>query len=156
VGSVSIGVESPLQDEVRAMIAALNKLLLSLSPPDACFHMSVEEMAEHHTTVFVARDNGAAVALGAFRRHADGIGQVKRMYTLPAHQARGIGGRILAEIEALARKEGDRRLVLEAGLEHTHAGAWRVYERGGFSPCGRVLDYPDSPYCSFFEKTLAA
>ena len=31
------------------------------------------------------------------------VGEVKRMYTLPSHQGRGIGGRILALIEALAR-----------------------------------------------------
>ena len=34
--AVTIAVESPLQDEVRTLIAELNTVLLALSPPEAC------------------------------------------------------------------------------------------------------------------------
>ena len=115
--------------------------------------MTAEQMAQPDTTVFLARDDGTAVACGALRRHADRTGEVKRMYTRPSHQGRGIGGRILAEIEALAHKEGFERLVLETG--DRHPAAWRVYERAGFVRCGRVLDYPDSPHSVFYEKAVA-
>ncbi len=114
--------------------------------------MSVEEMAGPDTTVFVARENGMAVACGALLRHASGVGEVKRMYTLPPHQGRGIGGRILARIEALACAEGLRELVLETG--NRHPAAWRVYERAGFVRCGVVLDYPDSEWSVFYRKEL--
>ncbi len=150
--AVSIAVESPLQDDVRDLIAALNENLLALTPPEHCFHMTAEEMARPDTTVFVARENGVAIACGALRRHAGGIGEVKRMYTVPAHQGKGIGGCILEAIEALARKEGFRRLVLETG--DRHPAAWRVYERAGFTRCGVVLDYPDDPWSVFYEKQL--
>jgi putative acetyltransferase len=43
--------------------------------------------------------------------------------------------------------------VLETG--HVHDAAWRVYERGGFTRCGPVLDYPPSDYSIFYEKALA-
>ncbi len=36
-------------------------------------------MAEPDTTVFVGRDDGVAVAIGALKRHNGGIGEVKRM-----------------------------------------------------------------------------
>jgi putative acetyltransferase len=78
---------------------------------------------------------------------------VKRMYTVPSHQGRGIGGRILEQIEALAREQGVVRLVLETG--HRHDAAWRVYERAGFTRCGPVLDYRPSAYSVFYEKTVA-
>jgi putative acetyltransferase len=151
---VTIAVESPLQDDVRALIAALNQHLLALTPPEFCSHMSVEQMADADTTVFVARDRGIAVACGALRRHAADVGEVKRMYTVPSHQGRGIGGHILERIEALAHSEGLTRLVLETG--HRHDAAWRVYERGGFARCGPVLDYPPSAYSVFYEKSLAS
>jgi len=151
--AVSIAIESPLEDDVRALIAALNEYLLSLTPPEGCFHMTVEEMAAPDTTVFVARENGEAIACGALRRHAGGAAEVKRMYTVPEQQGKGIGGRILAEIEKLARQEGFRRLVLETG--DRHPAAWRVYERGGFARCGRILDYPDSPWSIYYAKELA-
>jgi putative acetyltransferase len=152
VVAVTIHVESPLQDVVRDLIAALNAHLLTLTPPEFCSHMTVEEMADDHTTVFVAREGEPAVACGALRRHGDGVGEVKRMYTIPSRQGRGIGGRILARIEALARAEGLARLVLETG--HVHEAAYRVYERGGFTRCGPVLDYPDTGWSVFYEKAL--
>ena len=82
------------------------------------------------------------------------MGEVKRMYTRPEAQRRGIGGAILARIVELARSEGVDRLVLETG--DRHPAAWRVYERAGFTRCGAVLDYPDTPFSVFYEKSLAA
>ncbi len=152
--AVTISVESPLQDDVRLLIAALNDYLLALTPPEFCSHMTVEQMADTDTTVFIAREDGRAVACGALRRHPESIAEVKRMYTIPSHQGQGIGGRILSLIEALARAEGFARLVLETG--HRHDAAWRVYERGGFARCGPVLDYPPSAYSVFYEKPIAA
>ena len=152
--AISVAIESPLQDDVRQLIGELNQALLALTPAEFCYHMTTEEMASPDTTVFVAREDGAAaIACGALRRHDGGVGEVKRMYTRPAHQGRGIGGRILDAIEALARTEGISRLVLETG--DRHAAAWRVYERGGFARCGAVLDHPDSGYSVFYAKTLA-
>jgi putative acetyltransferase len=151
--TVVIDVESPLQDDVRELIAALNAHLLTLTPPEFCSHLTVEDMAGPDTTVFVAREDGQAIACGALRRDADGVGEVKRMYTIPARQGEGVGGRILERIEALAREEGLVQLVLETG--HVHHAAYRVYERGGFTRCGPVLDYPDTGWSVFYEKRLA-
>ena len=152
---VTIAVESPLQDDVRTLIAELNAFLLEETPPEFCSHMTVEQMAQPDTTVFVARDeSGRAVACGALRRHDDGVGEVKRMYTIPAEQGKGTGGRILERIEQLAREEGLGRLVLETGIFHD--AAYRVYERGGFTRCGPVLHYPDTGWSVFYEKRLVA
>jgi putative acetyltransferase len=147
-----IAIESPLSDDVRELIAELNETLLALTPSEHCYHMTAEEMARPDTTVFVARESGKAVACGALKRHQSGIGEVKRMYTRPAYQGHGIGGEILREIEKQAREEGLNELVLETGDQHT--AAYRVYERGGFSRCGAVLDYPDTKWSVFYRKEL--
>jgi putative acetyltransferase len=151
--SFTIAVETPLQDEVRALVAELNAILLELTPPEHCHHLTVEQMADEDTTVFIAREGGAAVACGALKRHGDGIGEVKRMYTRPSHRGRKIGEQIVARIEAMARAEGLSRLVLETGDRH-HA-AWKLYERSGFVRCGPVLDYPDVTWSVFYDKALA-
>jgi putative acetyltransferase len=75
------------------------------------------------------------------------------MYTRPSHRGRKIGARIVERIEAVARQEGLTRLVLETG--DRHPAAWAVYERAGFTRCGPVLDYPDSKWSVFYEKSLA-
>jgi putative acetyltransferase len=152
VADVSIAVESPLQDDVRVLVSELNAVLLELTPPEHCHHLTVEQMADASTTVWIARDGGLAVACGALKRHADGVGEVKRMYTRPSHRGRRIGAEIVGHIEAMARKEGLTRLVLETGDRH-HA-AWMVYERAGFTRCGPVLDYPDVEWSVFYDKAL--
>lgn len=151
--AVTISEESPLQEDVRKLISELNEALLALTPPDYCYHMTADEMAQPDTTVFVARNGGVAVACGALRRHGDGIGEVKRMYTRPKWRGKNIGGQILNAIEARASKEGLRELVLETG--DRHPAAWRVYERGGFTRCGTVLGYEDTGYSVFYRKELA-
>ncbi|TGP26627.1 MULTISPECIES: GNAT family N-acetyltransferase [unclassified Mesorhizobium] len=151
--AVEIAVETPLQDDVRALVADLNAVLLELTPPEHCYHLTVEQMAGHDTTVFIARDGGLAVGCGALKRHDRATGEVKRMYTRPSHRGQKIGAQIVAQVEALARQEGLKRLVLETG--DRHPAAWTVYERAGFSRCGPVLDYPDSKWSVFYEKSLA-
>ncbi|RWL48981.1 MAG: GNAT family N-acetyltransferase [Mesorhizobium sp.] len=151
--AVEIAVETPLQDDVRALVAELNAALLELTPPEHCYHLTVEQMAGLDTTVFIARDNGLAVGCGALKRHDEAIGEVKRMYTRPSHRGQKIGAEIVGRVEALARQEGLTRLVLETG--DRHPAAWTVYERAGFTRCGPVLDYPDSEWSVFYEKSLA-
>jgi len=150
--AISVVTETPLQDDVRLLVAELNATLLELTPPEFVFHLTVEQMAGSDTTVFIARDDGAAVACGALKRHDGGVGEVKRMYTRPSHRGRRIGAMIVERIEALAHAEGLTRLVLETG--DRHPAAWTVYERAGFTRCGPVLDYPDSKWSVFYEKTL--
>ena len=150
----AIVIETPLSADRGEMIAELNALLLTLSPPEACYHMTAEEMAGETTTVFVARIDGKAAACGALHRHPDGVAEVKRMYTRLAYQGLGLGGSILDRIIALASQEGFSELVLETGDKHP--AAWRLYERAGFSRCGPVLDYPDSPYSIFYSRPLVA
>ncbi|RWE77197.1 GNAT family N-acetyltransferase [Mesorhizobium sp.] len=151
--AVEIAVETPLQDDVRALVAELNAALLELTPAEHCYHLTVEQMAGSDTTVFIARDNGLAVGCGALKRHDEATGEVKRMYTRPSHRGMKIGAEIVGRVEALARQEGLTRLVLETG--DRHPAAWTVYERVGFTRCGPVLDYPDSEWSVFYEKSLA-
>ncbi|HEX3653182.1 MAG TPA: GNAT family N-acetyltransferase [Rhizomicrobium sp.] len=150
--ALTINIESPLTEDARALIVELNAALHALTPPEHCYHLTVEQMAGPDTTVFIAREAEQVVACGALKRHVGGAGEVKRMYTRPAWQRQGVGGRILAEIERLARTEGLPELVLETG--HRHPAAWRVYERAGFRRCGPVLDYPDTGWSVFYAKPL--
>jgi ribosomal protein S18 acetylase RimI-like enzyme len=65
------------------------------------------------------------------------------------HQGRGIGRRLLAEVEAIARSRGCCKLTLEALEGNT--GAIALYRRVGF--VGYELD-PAMGRATFFEKPL--
>ncbi|MXN52060.1 GNAT family N-acetyltransferase [Shinella sp. AETb1-6] len=152
--TVTIDVESPLTDEVRTLIAELNTVLLALSPPEACYNLTVEEMADPTVTVWIARDGDAAIGCGALKRHSDTVGEVKRMFTRPAWQGQGVGRSVLDKILETAEREELKTLVLETGDQHP--ATWAIYEKAGFTRCGPVLDYPDSPYSVFYQKQLRA
>lgn len=154
--TIAIAVETPLQDDVRRLVAELNAYLIPLTPREFQFQLTVEQMAEPSVTLFVARDiDGSPVGMGALKDHGTNLGEVKRMYTLPSVRGKRVGKQILQRIETLAREKGIGRLVLETGEAEGFEPAYRVYERSGFSICGAVLDYPDSGHSRFYEKKLA-
>ncbi|MEO8756838.1 MAG: GNAT family N-acetyltransferase [Devosia sp.] len=146
--------ENPLRPAIRELIGELNAHLLTLTPAEHCSHMTAEQMADASTTVFLARTpDGHALGMGALRREGGGIAEIKRMYTRPEARGQHVGSAILDQIIDLAEHEGLGRLVLETGDRHPEA--WRLYESRGFTRCGPVLDYPDSPWSVFYEKSLA-
>jgi putative acetyltransferase len=153
--TVTVFVETALQDDVRNLVAALNAHIDPLAPAEFNYQMTVEEMDEPSTTVFVARDEDKkAVGIGALKDHGDGVGEVKRMFTVPEVRGQRVGVRLLNAIQDKARVSGHKRLVLETGTGDGYAGAWRLYENAGFTKRGPVLDYPESEYSAFFEKEL--
>lgn len=153
--SFTISTETPLSDDVRALVKELNEFTFELTPAEFRHHMTVEQMAQPDLTLFVARDaSGATLGMGALRRYANGVGEVKRMFVKPEARGLGVGGAILARIEDLARQEGVTRIVLETGSNFD--AAKRVYERGGFATCEPVLDYPPSAWTAFYAKALQA
>jgi putative acetyltransferase len=153
--AVTIAIESPLQDEVRDLVRLLNEHLLPLSPLEFQFKMTVEQMADPATTLFVARDEaGQAVGMGALCVHSDEMGEVKRMWTDPEIRGQRVGSSLLAAIEALARRKGLGVLMLETGKLEGMEQAHRLYQHSGFTQRGPYLDYPESEWSVFYEKPL--
>ncbi len=152
---ISIAVETPLQDDVLRLVTALNAHLNPLSPPEFQFQMTVEEMAESATSLFVARDEtGRAVGMGALKFHSPHLAEVKRMFTVPEARGRGVGSAIVQRIIAEARAKGIAQLKLETGTKQVMPEAWALYQRNGFSPSSAFLDYPSSAHSAFFAIEL--
>ena len=153
--SVTIAIETPLQDDVRRLVDKLNAHLLPLSPIEFQFKMTVEQMAGSDTTLFVARDeSGQAVGMGALKVHSAELGEVKRMFTDPEIRGKRVGSALLEAIVGLARERGLSLLMLETGTGPGMAEAHRLYTRSGFVVRGPFLDYPDSEWSAFFELPL--
>jgi putative acetyltransferase len=153
--AVSVAIETPLQDDVRELVSQLNAHLLPLSPLEFQFKMTVEQMADSDTTLFVARDDtGAAVGMGALKAHGPELGEVKRMFTVPEVRGQRVGRQLLERIVELARERAMPVVMLETGTGEGMAEAHRLYERYGFVSRGPFLDYPDSEWSAFFELRL--
>ena len=76
---------------------------------------------------------GAAVCLVGFSTFAGRpLVNVHDLAVLPSHRARGIGGRLLAEVERRACARGCCKITLE--VQDANEGARRLYLRSGFGP----------------------
>ena len=153
--AISIAIETPLQDDVRLLVAELNDHLLPLSPIEFQFKMTVEQMAGDDTTLFVARNEaGEAVGCGALKLHSADAAEVKRMYTRTSVRGQRVGSALLEAITALARSQGITHLLLETGIGPGFDAAHRLYTNSGFTRRGAFFDYPESQWSAFFEKRI--
>lgn len=78
---------------------------------------------------------GQVVAMGALRRTSATRAEIKRMRVHPSYQGRGIGQRILDELEARARTLGYTTLHLDTST--LQIAAQKLYEKNGFHEVGR-------------------
>ncbi len=121
-----------LEDEYRSRYGANDELSRAqaseFDPPAGAF--------------FVLVDNRETAAGGGFRPHADGVCEVKRMWTNPAYRRQGLAARILDVLEQAAIAAGYRSLVLETGPRQPEAAA--LYDRRGYSRIPVYGRYPEA------------
>jgi GNAT superfamily N-acetyltransferase len=85
--------------------------------------------------------DGEVMAIGGFRRTADGAAEIKRMRIRGDLQGRGYGTALLAELERLARERGMGKLCLETAVTRRRAPAFyrkRGYQVRGYGSYGAV------------------
>src|SRR5947209_997919 len=134
------------------LIAALDADMTALYPPESNHLLDVTALMEPAVTFLVARTAGEAVACGALLDDPRGWGEVKRMYVRPDRRGRGIGRRILVELESIARASGRHLLRLETGIHNAEALA--LYRRAGFVERESFGDYKPDPLSAFMEKRV--
>jgi putative acetyltransferase len=145
----------PLAGETaQQLIATLNAELLARypGPEETFFDLAEEEVAPGRGAFLVARLAGRPIGCGAVRRLDDHTVEIKRMFVAPEARGRGVGGRILAALEAEARRLGASKLVLETGHEQPEAVA--LYTRAGFVRIPRYGQYACAPQSVCFGKML--
>jgi GNAT superfamily N-acetyltransferase len=91
-----------------------------------------------HGVFLVGTVQGRAAACGALKALAPGVGEVRRMYVRPEHRGRGLGRRVLEELEAHAR----RLALLELRLDTSSVlvEATSLYRAAGFVPMDAYND----------------
>lgn len=77
-------------------------------------------------------EDGEPVAGGAFKRFDERTAELKRVWTHPARRGRGIGRRVVAELEVAARHRGYRAITLTTGPRQPEAIA--LYLASGYTP----------------------
>jgi putative acetyltransferase len=150
--TLSIRPEPPDQPEVLRMIEALDVQMTALYPPESNHLLDIAALSDPAVTFLVVREGHEAVGCGALLRDPRGWGELKRMYVRPDRRGRGIGKRVLAELEATARSAGLPLLRLETGIYN--ADALGLYRWAGFVECEAFGDYKPDPLSVFMQKRI--
>ncbi len=106
--------------------------------------------AEDPEAFLIARVSGQPAGCGALKTLAPGIGEILRMWIDRPHRGLGIGGRLLAALEAEAIALGHERVRLYTNRSLAEAQA--MYRSRGYVEVAR---YNDDPYANhWFEKRI--
>jgi GNAT superfamily N-acetyltransferase len=134
---------SPLVDR---LITALNRELEDRYPEEGAnyFDLDADEVADGRGAFLVAFLANEPIGCGAARRISPTVYEIKRMYVAQGARNRGVGRRILNELESIARALGAARLVLETGVRQPEALA--LYMRAGFTTIPLFGNYADTPH----------
>ncbi|MEV4556020.1 GNAT family N-acetyltransferase [Kitasatospora sp. NPDC049285] len=112
-----------------------------------------EEFTPPHGLLLLLLLDGLPVAGGAFRRYDEHTAELKRMWTSSEHRRRGLGRRVLAELESAAGAAGYRRIFLTTGPRQPEARG--LYLATGYTPLFDVTADPLEIGPLPFEKHLA-
>jgi putative acetyltransferase len=103
-------------------------------------------------TFLVVWVDGKAAGCGGVGRLDRQIGELRRMYVLPAHRGKGLGRRILEALEDEARSLGYTTMRLETGNEAPEAIG--LYTSAGYEPCPCWGPFATDPKSRCYEKPL--
>ena len=151
--ALTIRPESPDQPDVLPMIEALDAQMTALYPPESNHLLDIAALSDRAVTFLVVRDGDEAIGCGALLRDPRGWGEVKRMVVRSDRRGRGIGKRVLAELEVIAGAAGLPLLRLETGIHNDDALA--LYRAAGFVECAPFGDYKPDPLSVFMEKRVS-
>jgi putative acetyltransferase len=159
--TVAIAIEAPRQPELVALLEQSSAYARSLGyPPESNFLLDVDALEKPGVGVYVARDAMAgAVGIAALvlldpprDGSTPGDGELKRMFVSAAARGQGVAGALLRRIEADARADGLRRIVLETG--ELHLPALALYAGHGYRDIAQFGQYIGERHSLCMAKRL--
>jgi ribosomal protein S18 acetylase RimI-like enzyme len=106
----------------------------------------------------VYRDGDAVLGFACFGPHslAGGVYDLYWIATAPSARGRGVGGALIAAVEAAANARGGRMLIVETSSTPSYAAARRFYETYGYRYEAVIHDfYAPGDDLLVFVKRLA-
>lgn len=140
--------------ETRELVEAHLADMRAITPPDSVHALGAEALRAPDLTLWSVWEGEALLGCGALKALGPDAGEIKAMRTAEAHRRRGVASRLIAHIEAEARRRGYRRLYLETGAPRDFAPGRALYASHGFAFRGPFGDYADDPHSVFMEKEL--
>ena len=116
-------------EDFEKLVVQLDKYLAILDGDDHAFYAQFNKSSLLKNAM-VYYENNQPIAIGAYKEYDNDTVEMKRMFTLPEHRGKGIGYKILSELEKWAKEEGYTRAVLETG--YLQKDAIHLYQKAGY------------------------
>lgn len=152
--ALTIARESPTGPDLALLFQRHTADMHADTPPESIHMMDAGELAVPDVSFFVMRDDGAPVAMGAFKRIDANHAEIKSMHVLTEARGRGLSRLMLDHLLAEAKQAGLTRLSLETGIQPTFVAARALYAKAGFTDCPPFEGYWDDPNSVFMTKAL--
>lgn len=141
----------PLDPGPKALLEQSHQLMVQLFPPEENYFLGFDALCTPEVHFIIARERDTVLGTGAMVNKGD-YGEIKSMFTSDAARGKGVAAALLRALEDHARGEGLPVLQLETA--ESLAAAVRLYERNGFTRCGRFGDYAANEVSVYMEKPL--
>jgi putative acetyltransferase len=116
-------------ESFRLLVKQLDNYLEVVDGSDHPFYDQYNKLDNiNHAVVYL--ENKIPVGCGAFKPLDDKTVEIKRMFVVPDKRGKGIGLKILRELEEWAAENNFRECILETGIKQ--AEAIRLYEKAGY------------------------
>jgi GNAT superfamily N-acetyltransferase len=139
--------------EARRLVEAFRREVIEFYPewtPAVGPTALPEEFEAPHGAFLIVYVDDEAVGCGGFKRLDPTTAEIKRMFLSPKVRGRGLGKRLLEQLEAGARTAGYTSIRLDTG--DRLPAAIHLYRSAGYQ---EIPDYNRNPSAShWFEKSL--
>jgi ribosomal protein S18 acetylase RimI-like enzyme len=148
---LSVRAEDPETPDALALIDELSVALARITGDSGRSSFDADDVRVAGALFVVARNvNGEAVGCGAFRPMAEGVAEIKRMYSRPGNP--GVGSAILAFLELQAAALGYSTVWLSTRAINQRA--LEFYRARGYTPIRNYGKYAGNPESACFGKHL--
>ena len=151
---LTVGREDPLTPDLGLLFERHHAFCHADTPPESIHMMDRAGLAAEGVALFVLRDAGQPLAMGAIKRIGEEHGEIKSMHVLDEARGRGLAALMVTHLVEAGREMGLARLSLETGAQPSFAPARALYARAGFAECPPFGDYRPDPMSVFMTRAI--
>lgn len=149
----AIALEPPRQPGVIRLLELSNAYAASLYPAESNHMLPLDELEQDSVSFFVARSGETVLGCASLVVHADGTGEIKRMFVDEAARGMKLGKHLLETLEKEAEQRGISIIRLETGIHQPEAIG--LYRKADYREIGPFGEYQPDPLSLFMEKQLS-
>ena len=139
--------------DFQKLVRMLDAELKEYNGEDNTFYAQFNMIEKLHNVV-VAYIDEKPVGCGAFKEYSPGTAEVKRMYVNNDTRGKGIGKKILDEIESWAEELNYKNVIMETGKFLTSAVT--LYSNSGYEIIPNYEPYTKAERSVCFRKKIRA